>query len=75
MGRERERNRERENLRLRVFPYTYYSPVPTKGGVDCNHWCLPGLPDTWNALLQYILEEKTKDYCMTSFFVFIFQIL
>lgn len=18
---------------------------------DCNHWCLPGLPDTWNSLL------------------------
>uniref|UniRef100_A0A0A8ZPG9 Trichome birefringence-like C-terminal domain-containing protein n=1 Tax=Arundo donax TaxID=35708 RepID=A0A0A8ZPG9_ARUDO len=18
---------------------------------DCSHWCLPGLPDTWNALL------------------------
>ncbi|XP_031130202.1 protein trichome birefringence-like 38 [Ipomoea triloba] len=20
-------------------------------GVDCSHWCLPGLPDTWNHLL------------------------
>ncbi|KAL3617048.1 hypothetical protein CASFOL_039442 [Castilleja foliolosa] len=20
-------------------------------GVDCSHWCLPGLPDTWNELL------------------------
>ncbi|KAD3068775.1 hypothetical protein E3N88_36655 [Mikania micrantha] len=20
-------------------------------GVDCSHWCLPGLPDTWNQLL------------------------
>ena len=18
---------------------------------DCSHWCLPGLPDTWNVLL------------------------
>ncbi|MBH0063554.1 hypothetical protein I6E85_20795, partial [Pseudoalteromonas sp. NZS71] len=21
------------------------------GGTDCSHWCLPGLPDTWNDLL------------------------
>ncbi|XP_047330024.1 protein trichome birefringence-like 38 [Impatiens glandulifera] len=21
------------------------------GGTDCSHWCLPGLPDTWNQLL------------------------
>lgn len=21
------------------------------GGTDCSHWCLPGLPDTWNELL------------------------
>ncbi|GER24488.1 trichome birefringence-like [Striga asiatica] len=20
-------------------------------GVDCSHWCLPGLPDTWNQLM------------------------
>ncbi|KAJ9565936.1 hypothetical protein OSB04_001902 [Centaurea solstitialis] len=20
-------------------------------GIDCSHWCLPGLPDTWNQLL------------------------
>ncbi|KAI3824484.1 hypothetical protein L1987_05944 [Smallanthus sonchifolius] len=20
-------------------------------GVDCSHWCIPGLPDTWNQLL------------------------
>jgi hypothetical protein len=23
---------------------------PIKYG-DCSHWCLPGLPDTWNVLL------------------------
>lgn len=22
-----------------------------KGGYDCLHWCLPGVPDTWNELL------------------------
>ncbi|XP_060189027.1 protein trichome birefringence-like 39 [Lycium barbarum] len=27
---------------------TYYSDHNT---LDCSHWCLPGLPDTWNLLL------------------------
>lgn len=25
------------------------------GGNDCSHWCLPGLPDTWNQLLYALL--------------------
>uniref|UniRef100_A0A6N2KBW0 Uncharacterized protein n=1 Tax=Salix viminalis TaxID=40686 RepID=A0A6N2KBW0_SALVM len=25
------------------------------GGNDCSHWCLPGLPDTWNQLLYAAL--------------------
>ncbi|XP_028112067.1 protein trichome birefringence-like 39 isoform X2 [Camellia sinensis] len=24
-------------------------------GTDCSHWCLPGLPDTWNQLLYAAL--------------------
>ena len=24
-------------------------------GNDCSHWCLPGLPDTWNQLLYAAL--------------------
>ncbi|KAL3821426.1 hypothetical protein ACJIZ3_007331 [Penstemon smallii] len=24
-------------------------------GLDCSHWCLPGLPDTWNLLLYTAL--------------------
>ncbi|ONK79164.1 uncharacterized protein A4U43_C01F3580 [Asparagus officinalis] len=24
---------------------------------DCSHWCLPGLPDTWNALIHALLVE------------------
>lgn len=23
--------------------------------LDCSHWCLPGLPDTWNQLLYNAL--------------------
>ncbi|XP_052201508.1 protein trichome berefringence-like 7 isoform X2 [Diospyros lotus] len=26
---------------------------------DCSHWCLPGLPDTWNELIfSYLLPEQ-----------------
>ena len=24
-------------------------------GSDCSHWCLPGVPDTWNQMLTAIL--------------------
>ncbi|GAB2231348.1 hypothetical protein Droror1_Dr00010354 [Drosera rotundifolia] len=27
------------------------------GGTDCSHWCLPGLPDTWNDLLYAALVK------------------
>lgn len=22
---------------------------------DCSHWCLPGVPDTWNEMLNVML--------------------
>ncbi|XP_075491194.1 protein trichome birefringence-like 16 [Primulina tabacum] len=28
-----------------------YSMRPTTGMQDCLHWCLPGIPDTWNDIL------------------------
>ncbi|XP_066347824.1 protein trichome birefringence-like 6 isoform X2 [Miscanthus floridulus] len=29
---------------------------------DCSHWCLPGVPDTWNELLFYhLLSPQEKD--------------
>jgi hypothetical protein len=28
-----------------------YSVKATTGVNDCLHWCLPGIPDTWNELL------------------------
>lgn len=27
---------------------------------DCSHWCLPGVPDTWNELLYFFLQSKQK---------------
>lgn len=29
-----------------------------KRGNDCSHWCLPGVPDTWNQLLYASLILK-----------------
>ncbi|CAI9286540.1 unnamed protein product [Lactuca saligna] len=26
--------------------------LPHKTGMDCSHWCLAGVPDTWNVLLN-----------------------
>ncbi|KAI7737675.1 hypothetical protein M8C21_027844, partial [Ambrosia artemisiifolia] len=33
-------------LRKDAHPSTY-----SDTGVDCSHWCVPGLPDTWNQLM------------------------
>lgn len=28
---------------------------PRHRGMDCTHWCLPGVPDTWNQLVYATL--------------------
>ncbi|PIN15941.1 hypothetical protein CDL12_11394 [Handroanthus impetiginosus] len=28
------------------------------GGLDCSHWCVSGVPDTWNQLLYTLLIES-----------------
>lgn len=37
---------------------------------DCSHWCLPGVPDTWNELLlAYFLKREitiSRDLASTS---------
>ncbi|XP_073147634.1 protein trichome birefringence-like 6 isoform X2 [Henckelia pumila] len=33
----------------------------SNGIQDCSHWCLPGVPDSWNELLYYNLNSRTKD--------------
>ncbi|KAM7526986.1 hypothetical protein LguiB_030396 [Lonicera macranthoides] len=30
----------------------------SSGGQDCSHWCLPGVPDTWNELLFFHLQSN-----------------
>ena len=39
-------------LRKDAHPSTYGE----NGRTDCSHWCLPGLPDTWNQLLYAALS-------------------
>ncbi|KAK0579879.1 hypothetical protein LWI29_032984 [Acer saccharum] len=39
-------------LRKDAHPSTYSN---AGSGTDCSHWCLPGLPDTWNQLLYAAL--------------------
>lgn len=31
-----------------------------EGSQDCSHWCLPGVPDTWNELLYASLLKSGK---------------
>ncbi|KAM2527472.1 hypothetical protein TB1_024722 [Malus domestica] len=33
---------------------------------DCSHWCLPGLPDTWNRLLYVSLVLDTSKVILSS---------
>lgn len=45
--------------------------TPVNAPQDCSHWCLPGVPDTWNQLLYAQLLamgfRTTKDW-KTAFF-------
>ncbi|KAI3461050.1 hypothetical protein Pfo_017713 [Paulownia fortunei] len=36
---------------------------------DCSHWCLPGVPDTWNELLfaQLFLSHKQRQWKQQSY--------
>ncbi|KAJ9690658.1 hypothetical protein PVL29_013030 [Vitis rotundifolia] len=43
-------------LRKDAHPSTYGED---HNGMDCSHWCLPGLPDTWNQLLYAALVMGT----------------
>ncbi|XP_020590912.1 protein trichome birefringence-like 6, partial [Phalaenopsis equestris] len=31
---------------------------PSSNVQDCSHWCLPGVPDTWNELLYFYLQTR-----------------
>ncbi|XP_038972729.1 protein trichome birefringence-like 38 [Phoenix dactylifera] len=42
-------------LRKDAHPSKYSGDHP---GMDCSHWCLAGLPDTWNQILYAALFNK-----------------
>lgn len=31
---------------------------------DCIHWCLPGVPDTWNEIMYALLLQDYRDQSM-----------
>ncbi|WOG98280.1 hypothetical protein DCAR_0417621 [Daucus carota subsp. sativus] len=40
-------------------PSNHHEPgTPVEAPQDCSHWCLPGVPDTWNELLYAHLLTK-----------------
>ncbi|KAL6133681.1 hypothetical protein ACLB2K_065915 [Fragaria x ananassa] len=40
-------------------PSKYREPgTPADAPQDCSHWCLPGVPDTWNQLIYGNLQAK-----------------
>ncbi|KAJ8433457.1 hypothetical protein Cgig2_014498 [Carnegiea gigantea] len=45
------------NSRWKVVMERYKRHIPSF--VDCSHWCLPGVPDTWNRLLYASLFSNT----------------
>lgn len=34
--------------------------ITAEGSQDCSHWCLPGVPDTWNELLYASLLKAGR---------------
>ncbi|KAI4366034.1 hypothetical protein MLD38_021961 [Melastoma candidum] len=34
--------------------------IDSEGGKDCSHWCLAGVPDTWNELLYTMLVNGSN---------------
>ncbi|XP_026439418.1 protein trichome birefringence-like 2 [Papaver somniferum] len=40
--------------------YTFQERI--EASQDCSHWCLPGVPDTWNELLYAALLKDGKGY-------------
>ncbi|KAF3679462.1 Protein trichome birefringence-like 6 [Capsicum annuum] len=49
------------DYRIDGHPSIYGRKPGTSSRVqDCSHWCLPGVPDTWNEILYMHLESKRR---------------
>lgn len=47
----------RKDGHLSVFYLGPAGPAP-RYKQDCSHWCLPGVPDTWNELLYALILKR-----------------
>ncbi|CAL9062465.1 unnamed protein product, partial [Musa banksii] len=48
---------QRRDGHLSVFYLGSSGPAPLPKQ-DCSHWCLPGVPDTWNELLYALILNR-----------------
>ncbi|KAL8143141.1 hypothetical protein V2J09_016173 [Rumex salicifolius] len=49
-----------------LIPYYKRRKAPLKYRQDCLHWCLPGVPDTWNELLNAILLRQEENFGLSN---------
>ncbi|RWV99823.1 hypothetical protein GW17_00037252 [Ensete ventricosum] len=61
-----EMTAQRRDGHLSVLYLGSSGPAPLQKQ-DCSHWCLPGVPDTWNELLYALIlkRESQKHQNMT----------
>ncbi|XP_045796880.1 protein trichome birefringence-like 6 [Trifolium pratense] len=45
-------------FRIDGHPSIYGRKTQSSRIQDCSHWCLPGVPDTWNELLFFHLQSR-----------------
>lgn len=43
-----------------VYGWKSGKSIKSQNIQDCSHWCLPGVPDTWNELLFYHVYATSK---------------
>jgi hypothetical protein len=56
----------RADAHTQVYKKLWVEPTPEQRAdprsyADCTHWCLPGVPDTWNELLYWKLFFPAND--------------
>ncbi|XP_038884838.1 protein trichome birefringence-like 2 [Benincasa hispida] len=55
----------RKDAHPSIYRMEYKTEAEKRAGLrvqDCSHWCLPGVPDTWNELLYASLLRMAKRY-------------
>lgn len=44
----------------------YLGPPASLHRQDCSHWCLPGVPDSWNELLYALFLKREASHTTNS---------